>query len=55
MNQPYTVKEIAQMLRVSVPTATKLCKAKPFPVIPIGKTFRIPREGFELYMKGGTE
>jgi len=43
----YTVKEIQEMLKISRTAAYKLINSHQFPVIRIGRSVRIPVEGFQ--------
>ena len=45
-----TVKEMADMLEISEPTARKLTREEGFPVLKIGKAVRINRRGLEEWL-----
>ena len=47
----YTVKEIQTMLRISKSMAYALVKSGAFPVIKLGDTYRIPKEGFDRWVQ----
>ena len=47
----YTVKEIQTMLRISKSMAYALVKSGAFPVIKLGDTYRIPKEGFDKWVQ----
>lgn len=50
-----TVKEIANELRVSMPTAYALCRRPGFPAARIGGQIRIPRRAFREWIDRQTE
>ena len=57
--QVYTVTEMQEMLNISRTFAYKFAdevyqKQEPFVVLKIGKSFRIPKEPFNRWMKGQT-
>lgn len=46
-----TVKEVAQHLNVSLPTAYELTRSEGFPVLTIGRRRVVPVEGFKLWVE----
>lgn len=46
----YTVKDIQEILNIGKNTAYQLINSNPFPVIRIGKTYRIPKEAFDRWL-----
>lgn len=55
----YTVQEIQEILNISRTFAYKFAdevyqKQEPFVVLKIGKSFRIPKDSFDRWMKGQT-
>ena len=46
-----SVKEMAEQLNISLPTAYELIKTKGFPVLAIGKRKVIPIAGLQAWMK----
>lgn len=46
----YMISEIQEILRISKNTAYLLAKDAPFPVIKIGSTYRIPKDGFDKWL-----
>ena len=48
-----TTKEVAVLLRCSVPTARELCHRPGFPVFKVGKNFRISKSALAEWAKGG--
>lgn len=46
-----TIKEMAEMLEISEPTARKLIREEGFPVLKIGKSIRIYRRGLEEWLQ----
>jgi len=46
----YTVKDIQTILSIGKNTAYQLIESKPFPIIRIGKTYRIPKGAFEKWL-----
>lgn len=50
MKSTYTVKDLQSLLNISKNTAYKLVVSGAFPVLKIGRTYRIPREGFHKWM-----
>ena len=49
-----TVKEVQDMLRISQVTAYNLIHSGSFPVIKIGRSYRIPKEPFSLWLRGNS-
>ena len=47
----YTVKEVQDILKISKNTAYELIKSGAFPVLRIGRTYRISAEGFDAWLK----
>lgn len=47
----YTVKDIQSILKISKNTAYTLIQSGAFPVLRIGRTYRIPAEGFDAWLK----
>lgn len=57
--QVYTVTEMQEMLNISRESAYKFAgevyqNQKPFVILKIGKSFRIPKDSFNRWMKGQT-
>jgi excisionase family DNA binding protein len=50
-----SIKEMAELLNISLPTAYKLTKTEGFPVLMIGKRQLIPIQGLQAWMKKNTE
>lgn len=50
MSQTYTVKEIQSILNISKSTAYRLVTSGAFPVLRIGRTYRIPAAGFDKWL-----
>ena len=50
----YTVKEVAEILKVSQATVRKLIKEEHLPVTKIGTTWRVPAEILKKYIKENT-
>lgn len=48
--QTYTPKDIMSILKLSKNTVYALLKSGAFPVHKIGKTYRIPKEGFDNWL-----
>ena len=46
----YTPKDLMQILKVSKNTVYALLKSGAFPVHKIGRTYRIPKEGFDKWL-----
>ena len=53
-NKFYTAKDIQNILRISKNSTYKLLVKPPFKIIKIGKTIRIPKEGFDLWISSST-
>ena len=51
MPEFYKIGEIAKILRVSRPTLDKLLASGEVPSVHFGKTRRIPKKQFDLYLK----
>ena len=51
MTEFYTVPEIAEILRISRPTAYKLLASGELPCVHFGKVKRIPKDDFDLWVK----
>lgn len=49
MEEFYTVKEIADILKVNKVTVQRWCKTKDLPAVKIGKSYRIERNDFEKW------
>lgn len=49
-NGMITVREIAEYLRISLPTAYKLVRLKAFPYLKVGERYVIPRDTFQLWV-----
>jgi len=47
MEEFYTVKEIAEILKVNKVTVQRWCKTKDLPAVKIGKSYRIEKSDFE--------
>lgn len=45
----YTVKDIQEMLKISRTAAYKLINSNQFPVVRIGRSVRVPKEGFNQW------
>ena len=50
-NETLTVRDIKQILNISINAAYNLIHSKSFPVIRIGNSFRVPKEPFYEWMK----
>lgn len=50
-----TVKEAAKLLQVSSPTMYELVNRSDFPVIRVGRSIRINREGLRLWLNSNTQ
>lgn len=54
MNKPvqlqFTVEEMAEQLRLSMPVAYQLCRRPDFPAIRYGRTIRIPVDGLRRWL-----
>lgn len=48
----YTVKEIQALLGISKPSAYDLLSSRKFPVLRVGKQFRVPIKSFQDWMEG---
>jgi len=48
----YTVKEIQALLGISKPSAYDLLSSRQFPVLRVGKQFRVPIKRFQDWMEG---
>ena len=48
-----TTKEVAVLMRCSIPTARELCHRPGFPVFKVGKNFRISKSALAEWAKGG--
>ena len=46
----YKIKDIARILKISIPTAYELARKPDFPAIKIGKAIRISKEAFEKWL-----
>lgn len=58
-SQVYTVQEMQEMLNISRESAYRFAgevyqKQEPFVILKIGKSFRIPKDSFDRWMKGQT-
>ena len=51
MEEFYTVKEIADILKVNKVTVQRWCKTKDLPAVKIGKSYRIEKHDFEEWYK----
>ena len=51
MEEFYTVKEIAEILKVNKVTVQRWCKTKDLPAVKIGKSYRIEKNDFEEWYK----
>ena len=49
----YTVKEIQQLLHIGQVSAYRLVRSGVFPVIKIGRSYRIPQDTFQTWMHSG--
>ncbi len=49
MEEFFTVKEIADILKVNKVTVQRWCKTKDLPAVKIGKSYRIERHDFEKW------
>lgn len=49
-NSIYTVKDVQDILQISRNTAYKLVTSGAFPVLRIGRNYRIPAEGFDAWL-----
>lgn len=47
MEEFYTVKEIAEILKVNKVTVQRWCKTKDLPAVKLGKSYRIEKNDFE--------
>ena len=47
MEEFYTVKEIADILKVNKVTVQRWCKTRDLPAVKIGKSYRIEKHDFE--------
>lgn len=47
MEEFYTVKEIADILKVNKVTVQRWCKTKDLPAVKIGKSYRVEKRDFE--------
>ena len=45
----YTVKDIQEMLKISRTAAYKLINSNQFPIVRIGRSVRVPKEGFNQW------
>ena len=58
MRELYTVKELAEILKVNRVTIQRWCKTGEIPAVKIGKSYRIEKKDFENWYKskkGGIE
>jgi len=46
-----TVKEVAEYLKISLPTAYQIVNQVDFPKIKIGNRYKIPKDGLEKWIK----
>jgi len=51
-SKAYSVEEVRQMLQLSRSSVYKLVNDPPFHVLKLGKTIRIPKGGFDLWLMG---
>lgn len=56
-SQVYTVQEMQEILNISRESAYRFAgevyqKQQPFVILKIGKSFRIPKDSFDRWMKG---
>ncbi len=51
MEEFYTVKEIAEILKINKVTVQRWCKTNELPAVKIGKSYRIERNDFEEWYK----
>lgn len=47
----YTISEVQELLNIGKNTAYDFIKKAPFPVIKIGTTYRIPKDGFDRWLQ----
>jgi excisionase family DNA binding protein len=57
--QVYTITEMQEMLNISRESAYRFAgevyqKQEPFVILKIGRSFRIPKDSFDRWMKGQT-
>lgn len=50
ISEVYKVKDIQEILKISKNAAYELIKSAPFPIIRIGNTYRIAKEGFDKWL-----
>lgn len=48
-----TAQEVAAVMGISCPTLYKLREQMPFPILRIGRNYRIPKKPFAAYMRTG--
>ena len=48
----YTPEEIQNILGVSRPTVYKLLKKRPFHILKIGRSIRVPKHEFDVWLDG---
>jgi excisionase family DNA binding protein len=55
MDHFYTVKEVAELLRISTATVRKLIKDGEIPMLMFGAQWRIPKKAFNQYASQGSD
>ena len=50
-NETLTVRDIKQILNISINAAYNLIHSKAFPVIKVGQSYRIPAESFYAWLE----
>jgi len=51
MRELYTVKELAEILKVNRVTVQRWCKTGEIPAVKIGKSYRVEKKDFENWYK----